>query len=491
MILTWHTLRCPHCGKEIPAYAHYLYNNKHSAERKTDRTLLEWLKLQFSLFDDQHDTLNFQLPEYCDKKYTCLRCGNVSHCSDKELEIIMGCNKSYVYIMREIKDINDVMELKWLTSKSLPFSFPMYERILFDFDRGTTAIQLIINDNVWDLIDITETNLLTDSDILIKTICQNNVVKRTLKKFFQRYWHSEIPFATDEITLHKLILITRFIDFSKEFYNAIPFEGKSNRLDHSFDPVLKKLSNPECAMKMLANSSLPYTKSIKRLFTKKNGLFFYIEECKTLFDIIDDLNLFCRIMNSSEAYHIVSTLHYYPAIANFYRDYGEVKGKNSLCHHLLNHLRAVNHQAIIYCSLSSYGKDEEQLKWIENKRFFEQNDSQLILSYSDFSAPMHTVPQHINDCTIDCFHFKWLRTKCEYKEAGRKLDNCLGNWSCHDNPVVAVYKGKKVIAAIEVNENRIIQAYRSHNNTINKHSALFLAIEKWCDKYSLTMTEWS
>ena len=377
------------------------------------------------------------------------------------------------------------MELKWLPKTTLALQFPMCERIVFDFESGIASIQLIADNNILNTVNIDDLTDRDDFGLLPTMIYQNNIVKRTLKKFFQLFWQSSLPYTSNELSLEKFVLMTRFIDFPRNFYEAIPIAENSKRLDESFLSIADELHNPICAIKLLEKSHLPNAKSVKRLFAEKSGLFFYLEECSFLFDLLGDLNFLCRILNSEEAYRIVSMLHSFPGIKTFYKDYCDIKSKKSLCSLLVKNSNAVNNQAIRYCALSTFGKRAEQVKWQENRRIVEQDLMYGTCLNAGFSTPMHAVPEHISNCTIDRFNFRWLRTKNDYMEAGERLDNCLVSWSYYNNPVVGVYKGRKIIAAMEVGDNHIRQAYRKHNTIIDENSSLYSAIEKWCAKYSI------
>lgn len=163
-----------------------------------------------------------------------------------------------------------------------------------------------------------------------------------------------------------------------------------------------------------------------------------------------------------------------------------VRSEKSLCSLLINNALALNNQAIRYCALSPACKKAEQTKWKKDRHFFDHCNPYAFSHDSDFSTPMCQVPEHIHNCIIDRFQFKWLTTKKEYRDAGRQLHNCLVSWSSYDNPVVAVCKGAKIIAAIEVDGKHIVQARRIHNTEIDKNSALYSSIKKWCNKFSLT-----
>ena len=145
----------------------------------------------------------------------------------------------------------------------------------------------------------------------------------------------------------------------------------------------------------------------------------------------------------------------------------------------------VNIQAVWYNALTEYGKKTEQIKWKENRQYLENSYFHSTATDINFSTPMY-VPEHINDCTIDHFRFKWLRTKSDYQKAGEMLHNCLSHWRNYDSPVTVVYNGRKIVAAIEVCNNEIRQMFKKRNELIDEGSDLFCAIEKWCNKNSLS-----
>ena len=54
-ILISHRILCPHCGKEAPAYKHYL--NKHiiSRPKNTELTILNWANIQISMMEEPEE----------------------------------------------------------------------------------------------------------------------------------------------------------------------------------------------------------------------------------------------------------------------------------------------------------------------------------------------------------------------------------------------------------------------------------------------------
>jgi hypothetical protein len=94
---------------------------------------------------------------------------------------------------------------------------------------------------------------------------------------------------------------------------------------------------------------------------------------------------------------------------------------------------------------------------------------------------MHSVPENAINTTLGKYTFKWLRTKNDYTRAGKALGNCLTSWWSSSNPVAVVMMNEKIIAALEVAGNEVIQARKEHNDSIDENSELYKTISKWCE----------
>ena len=194
-------------------------------------------------------------------------------------------------------------------------------------------------------------------------------------------------------------------------------------------------------------------------------------------------------MNSKSCFNILSVINNYSGITRFYEDYCDVVGVKKLVSALLCDLELLNENAVRYFAASRVGKMIEQENWKLEKNI-ETKVGPLPLSVkTPFSIPMQTIPENMNDCIVDRFQFKWLRTKSDYQKAGEQLDNCLEFWEYDSNPVVGVYIQGNIVAAIEVLGNSIYQARKIHNNIIDERSELFKAIQKWSKIYSLEFKE--
>lgn len=490
-ILTYHAICCPYCRKKFPAYRHFLYPEKQKLSEfqpnniKSEETILKWANIQLSLFNDiNNKTITFQEPEYYNNLYSCPNCGYTSFFNNDNFDITLENKESSVIISRKIDDIKDVMEIKWLKKSQFSIEFPLFEKIVFDFNNHLTTIQLISNNNIIEKRDITNFDNSIGIGTLENLILKNTLVKRNLKRFFQLHWKTEIPFNLYELSLSNFILLTEFINYPKDFYYSIPFFKKSNYIEESFKDVSKELYDFSIAMQKLEKTPALSFKSVKRVFAKNPGLLFYKKECIILLKILRDVNLLCKIMNSKDIFQILSTLHVYPRIVDFYKDYCKVKDKISLCNQIIKNYFLLIKYAIKYSALNEFYKNEEQIKWKENDDFLKPSEL-LFNEPSNYSTLMSPIPEKFNDCKIDCFYFKWLRSKKEYNIAAYELDNCLNRSNFYDYPVVVVYKDSKIIAAIEVNDNEIIQARRFKNGNISKSSLLYHAIKKWCKRFSV------
>ncbi|MGN0114475.1 MAG: hypothetical protein ACI396_04050 [Acutalibacteraceae bacterium] len=298
-----------------------------------------------------------------------------------------------------------------------------------------------------------------------------------------------MPFSTRQSGLCKFILQTRFTGFPTGFYDAIPFTLDSYKIDNSFAAAAQMLQNTDTAQKLISNLRLPKTKSIKRTFVTSPGLLFYTKECESLCKILGDINLFVRLLKCDAVYMILSSLHAFPGMLVFYRDYVSVKSAISLCDNLVNNCENINRFAMKYCAASSFMRESSLKRCTKEKNIF-NFDNRIFNDYVyvPFSIPMKSPPKNMFDCTIGDFTFRSLKTMSDYTRAGKQLDNCLGTWNCMLNPVIVVYKGDSAAAAVEVHGENITEALLMHNRRIKRATPIHIAIEKWRKKFGLKVT---
>ena len=475
--LITHYIKCPHCGKMVYAYAHYHNKNAVAYPKKSKATIFEWSDVQPSL--ESEPDVELQIQEFKDfsGEYICPKCGYSSNKSNEYTEL----NIDYIYgkllVKKSINNLSELVSLKWL-SGTTAIEFPLYEQVVFDFESGKTYVQILNENNIICSTAITDSEADFSGDMLIALLSKNSIVKRKIKNCLEEITGYQIPFATNEVDIDKFVDFVRFVGFPKDFYEAIPFWGGIRVLDESFKDITDNLRTPKDAMKLLEKSSLPFCKSVKRLFAKKSGLFFYLKECEFLYSLVNDVNLLCTYLKKPFIFHFLSMMHYYDyPVKIFLKDYLNVLGQARFKNTFLP-VDIYIEYAIFYGSLSLYVRKKEHHKWYTGDKFF---DCSKILSFrreNNISVSFRGSGE--KDMVVDKYRFKHLRTKQECIIAGEKMKNCLVNWDSYSNPAVIIYKGDKIVAAVEFLNGVLVQAKQCRNKSIEPDSDLCRAIEKWC-----------
>ena len=103
-------------------------------------------------------------------------------------------------------------------------------------------------------------------------------------------------------------------------------------------------------------------------------------------------------------------------------------------------------------------------------------------------APKEVLEQTKNDiadCCVDGYRFSWLRSRADFRAAGEALNNCLISWQSTGNPVVAVKRDGRYVAAVEVSDGMVVQARSADNQSMESVPSLNAAYLKWLDKFHL------
>jgi hypothetical protein len=201
-----------------------------------------------------------------------------------------------------------------------------------------------------------------------------------------------------------------------------------------------------------------------------------------LYDFFKDINILCRVLKNQNIYSFLVDAHYYNH-KPFFDDFKSVADKKMIIR-LSDELSRTIDYAVNYNSLSEYGKKTEQQKWLNDKECFYGFNGLL---EANLSMPMHPVPENAKITILGKYTFKWLRTKNEYINAGKTLENCLVNWWSNSNPVAVVMMNEKIIAALEICDDKLIQARRKNNKSIDENSELYKTISKWCESQQVSI----
>lgn len=473
--VTWHVIECPYCRSQVPAY--YRYVGKAPAVSRS--TITTWAEQQYSLFENLGNKLIFNNVYNPRETYMCPRCKQKSRPFRGNNVIQFCAENKKLRISCKSTDLRGVLDLAKATKMKLNrIQLPLTEVLEFNMRNGHSSIRIKDrDDSVILVLDITSGGNDWRSTTIYKSIDTNILVKRKLRKAFGWVYEGKVPFDVNEISPANAVAMTRFEGFPKVFYDSVPYACSDEKIDPSFSRLAKKIRREQDLPIILEKSALPQAKSLRRIMFLSPGLFFYLPEIERLWEIINDINYFTRLLESSNAFVLLSFLHQYPGALIFLREYGNIKGTANLYALMSKNWREVADYSVHYCSMSSDAQRKEHDNWKHVK-------SSLKIQQG-YSIPMPAGSKAIKDCTIDGFSFEWLRTKNDYIRTGTALNNCLKEWTPYSNPVVAVKTNSRAVAAIEIHENMIVQAKGANNMPIRRNKHLSSAYEQWKKRYAL------
>ncbi len=477
---------CPHCNSVFTANnkCSPFSNTSHAGkERVPQNEIFEWSDEQLTFFDKGLTRkLCISSPPEKGNTFLCPTCERESKHSEKVRHVEASLQEKKVTVRCEIVSIKEIFALRWNETESLSVAFPMYEIIVFDVEKGKIYIELENAEGIKTARrDITDSpNLLRDGAVF-NAISFNKVVVRTVKRLFAEAWGTALPYCSKEITLSNLFKMTKFVGYDRAFYDYIPYKLQSFAVDESFEELAKQLHNSQDVEKLYKTASLPQVKSIRKIFFERAGLFFYLKEAERVFSVIKDVNLFDRFLKLKSVFEILSELHMRPGMMDYFQDLAFEKGQKGVLKLLEEGWQDAREAAIDYSSMCENVRKTLQKSWKKNLYTGRMGTKRRL-----YSIPMNCPTKEIKDCSIDGYHFFWLRNSNDYAIAGAKLENCLGEWQAGDYPVVCVKKRDQYVAAIEISENGIVQAYGYKNSSIEYDQALYAAFEKWMHQFHLS-----
>ena len=499
-VLYRHIWICP-CGARLPAYAHYL--QKASSPAGVPKMLLEaWSDQQLSLFGDRDDRLTVHQQINDGGSISCPVCGNAYQLSTHTRRVVIEIRNKKLTAVAELQSISDILQTKWLPQSVSDFVFPLYESVSFNLRRGTVYLMMKnSNGHVLAAYDITECPDRWNNSLLLNILLTNKTVYRQFRRSFAELYRAQFPFRIDSFSPESYTLLTRFIGYPEVFYYSIPFSGKTLSLDRSFRSVARMLHDSENLLAYYSSCRLPDAKTIRKLIYNNPAFLFYTEELVAIWEILKDVNLLRNLLTSPMVYDLLGQLHQYPGVLPFYVDYQAQKGSRALLHRLKQDLSGTNYEAIVYASMSKWGKEAEQKYWAhKNKRRaywllprYYDDDGEPMQAVADlpqaniYSAPM--VPNdasHYPSYKSGIYQIRLLKSRREFIAAGEQLHNCLGEWQRNMGFVFVVYEGTNAVAAIEVDEcsHRILQVRTTNNRSVSADSQLGQAILDWSKHFA-------
>ena len=478
-VLIRHKLVCPCCGQSTLPFAPRPLPGLPRKSRIPRTVIDQWADPQTRFLDDEGSELIFQeitVP----KEFLCPRCGHLSNPHTRTDTVTIGVNRRKITVTCSFANPDLLFSIPTFTAaSSSPLPLPLTERLTFNLHSGHTSLHILSADGSTCFVhDISPGSKLWQKSTLYEVLKTKPVCRKLLRTFAALYGAS-LPFTKDDAIPESFLLMTRFRGYtSRHFFDAIPYEFISGTIDRSFRSAIRRLHNAENLPALYANSKLPQTKSIKRLFFSMQGLFFYLRETEILWLITDNVNLLRSILEMDHIFEILGFLHQCPGAAHFFRDYLRVKGTGSLLFWMEHRWDLLTSFAARYAAMGEATRKVQQQEWMKT--------GLAAQPHLPYSIPMKTGDRNIRDCTIDGYRFCWLGTRQEYRRAGTKLHNCLKHWESDDNPVIVVKKGKEYKAAIEMNGSIVMQALGENNDPLVLDFRLWKAFHKWLEKYSLT-----
>lgn len=239
------------------------------------------------------------------------------------------------------------------------------------------------------------------------------------------------------------------------------------------------LHTVETAISYLSEFSFAKAKSVRRLIFEQTGLLFYLLECEKLSRVVDDINIFRKILESRYIFSILILLHQHPLSLDFFAEYCKVKGAKGLLRMIHFGWYDFDYYVLRYCTMNQCSKLLEQKKW-RRLRYFKNIDRDISVSCS---LPMaEKLPKTVG-CVIDGFAFRPLYNTAECFQVGkeRRRWNYLKYWQSGEAVMVTVSLANHVVAVMKM-RNNIVHVYTDAEDYIE---GLSEAIAKWVKRNNI------
>ena len=479
IVLTEDRIRCPFCGSETPAYAPFHGAVPEAKKPRVGvRSFERWADPQRAIpgfVPDEYRLNNVWIPA---EEYTCPVCGQDSTPLRRSRTLHIRARRGRAEISWDSASLKRVLRSGCFSGGTLTLIPPLSETVTFDLKKGRVVMRVTdAAGNLAAVRDLTGSRNTREESSVCRLIAASEPVREQLWLAFREAYGQELPFEEKDLTPELFTAVTRFVGYPREFYDAIPYDLETGRIEKSFRAVSRRLHRAAALPALYGASGLPGMKSVKRSFFARPGLFFYLEEAEMLWEAAGDPNIFCRLLTIPHIYDVLSFLHRFPDCAAFFRDYMLERGGPGLLRLLTDHWDGLQGYIARYCIMRPSSRAAERRKW--------RGAAELIPGDMNFSIPMQYGYRDIADCSVDGFRFVWLRSKADYRAAGEALNNCLVSWQTTGNPVVAVKRDGRYAAAIEVSDGFVIQARAAGNRPMADSPALNRAYMKWRDKFRL------
>lgn len=482
-LLAKHIFTCPHCRRTTPAYFGFFHMGAAHNCHTTHRDMEEWYAPQISFFDEDTDLLQLNTPLNDSDSYVCPRCGGISAPFSEDFALQLVKDDHQITLSYQTFSPEFLLALPTEDSADISFSPPITESVAFDFSSGLTLLRL--SDATGKPLgewDVNRIRTVWESSKLYHILQNNTLVKRRLRKLFSQQTQSPFPFPIAELTPDRFALLTRFQGYPESFYHAIPYTVSTGEIDESFAEILPALRKAGNLPALCDSMGIPKMKTVRRILFANPGLFFYLEECRTLWVVLADRNFLCSVLNFSHIYEILSFMHQFPAVMDFFEDYTAQHGAKALKLLLKDFPDSLKNFAIQYAAMNPA---------VRKRAVYSpaKYDVDIDLTFPTiprtYSIPVHIGEPSIPDSIVDGYCFGRLNNLRDYVVAGQALHNCLDETYPSSNPIYIIKKGSIIQAAIELRRKTVIQARCFNNMRVEFNPNINAALNRWAKLKSL------
>ena len=364
------------------------------------------------------------------------------------------------------------------------------EKFIFDFVGGKVILQ--VRDAVTEKL-IFSRNISAHEEIYatdLPLLFFNNTFREDIVKLFARMWRQSVPYSSSNITADRLVLMTMFVGYSERFYDALPIDMKTGRICREYRNVAKKLHRADSIIKMVKNAQIPQTKGVKRIIYQNEALVFYIPLLEWMWSISNEnVKGFVSCLEyivSSNYQQLVYLSSHSEEVKKSVEEFREITGFSLF--KIMTMLRRHPEYMPYYASLSKLRqKAEREGLWVKLK------GSCVSYNTFDFSDEIISRPLSCDSYGIDvytkgAFGFVPCTSLHQLRGTGKSLRNCLENTEDPDlfDNVFRVYKHNRIVGAVEVTRNRIVQCRAENNKEIGVVDGFSEAVKEFAQKNNFT-----
>lgn len=483
--ITRHYCTCPLCGKRFSAYA----NSNLTKSPSLSKNIVDLCDNQLSLFPEEKiKTILFNQPMKIGNTVKCPYCGFEGLISNGRIGCLITDNQNQLSVSCNLQTIFDIMAMSWLPKEMLSFDdVHCSETVTFNLQNGTVTASLNCGKKTLCAIPVISSITLGKNDPWLQIFSNKRIFREIKRSFIKVY--GALPFSDKALTIDNLILLTKFVGYHAEFYRDLPLsiDDKTTLLPEEFESISDRIHYSDSVPSVFSEINIPKAKSIKRIIFNRPSILLYEKELERLWKIIDNIDLFCELLNCNTFFAILDYFHLYPGIDPYLIDLRKMKGVVWLQKML------VSNCCDSFCSLGiKYLSANSTVRCKLLKIDFKDDRCRYSGYYGGqfyFSVPMPVCMENRSISVEYGYQFVFLTTLKDYYIAGSELHNCLDTYSPYnDSQVYIIRKLNKTIAAIEISENHIFQAF-CRNNTPISSKPLINAIIAWADHNSYSIDD--